>query len=113
MESNSKGGETTKRKFLTIDVTRHAPTANTSLQSEPSLLKPGVTLQEEELAICKTYKGNKAWYLVEVHKIYPDEIEVIYYTTPRQQLNDYETATHKQRQGRLSFPMPLSEDLVH
>jgi hypothetical protein len=39
-------------------------------------LKPGTKLQEEELAICKTDKGDKAWYLVEVlHKIYPDEIE--------------------------------------
>ncbi len=60
-----------ERTFLTIDVTRHDPTASTSLQSEPALLKPGAKLQEEELALCKTDKGDKAWYLVEVHKIYP------------------------------------------
>ena len=60
-----------EKTFLSIDVIRHDPTAITSLQSEPALLKPRVTLQEEELAICKTDKGDKAWYLVEVHKIYP------------------------------------------
>jgi hypothetical protein len=49
--------------------------------------------QEEELAICKTDKGDKAWYLVEAHKIYPDVIEVIYYTTPCEHLDGYETAT--------------------
>ena len=91
-----------EKTFLSIDVIRHDPTAITSLQSEPALLKPGVTLQEEELAICKTDKGDKAWYLVEVHKIYPEEIEVIYYTTPREHLDGYETATHEQRQERLS-----------
>ena len=37
-----------------------------------------------------------------MHKIYPDEIEVIYYTTPRKQLDNYETATHEQRQECLS-----------
>jgi hypothetical protein len=44
------------------------------LQSEPELLKLGVTRLIE--------KGNTAWSLAEVHNIYPDEIEVIYYTTP-------------------------------
>ncbi len=91
-----------ERTFLTIDVTRHDPTASTSLQSDPALLKPGAKLQEEELAICKTNKGDKAWYLVEVHKIYPNEIEVIYYTTPREHLDGYETATHEQKQEILS-----------
>jgi hypothetical protein len=51
--------------------------------------------------LCKTDKDDKTWSLAEVHKIYPDEIEVIYYTTPREQLDEYETATHKQRQERL------------
>ena len=37
-------------------MTRHDPT---SLQYEPALLKPGAKLQEEELAICKTDKGDK------------------------------------------------------
>jgi hypothetical protein len=73
-----------------------------SLQAEPALLKPGVALQEEELILCKTDKDDKAWYLAEVYKIYPDEIEVIYYTTPREQLDKYESANHEQRKERLS-----------
>jgi hypothetical protein len=91
-----------ERTIESLDVLRHDPTAETSLQSEPALLKPGVALQEEELILCKTDKGDKAWYLAEVYKLYPDEINVIYYTTPRQQLDDYETADHEQRQERLS-----------
>ncbi len=73
-----------------------------SPHAEPALLKPGVTLQEEELILCKTEKGDQAWSLAEVHKIYPEEIEVIYYTTPRQQLDEYTSATPEQRQGHLS-----------
>jgi hypothetical protein len=50
----------------------------------------------------QTDKDDKAWYLAEVYKIYHDEIEVIYYTTPREQLDEYESANHEQRQERLS-----------
>ena len=63
---------------------------------------PGVTLREEELILCKTNKGDKAWSLAEVHKVYPDEVEVIYYTTPRKQLDNYETATKDEKQECLS-----------
>ena len=72
-----------ERTIQSIDVIRHDPTATASPHIEPALLKPGVTLQEEELILCKTEKGDQAWSLAEVHKVYPEEIEVIYYTTPR------------------------------
>ncbi len=91
-----------EKRMKEIDVNRHDPTAETPLIVKPALFKPGVVLREEELILCKTDKGDKAWSLAEVHKIYPDEIEVIYYTTPRKQLDDYETATHVQRQECLS-----------
>jgi transposase InsO family protein len=91
-----------ERTIKLLDVFSHDPTAEASLQSEPALLKPGVALQEEELILCKTDKDDKAWYLAEVYKIYPDEIEVIYYTTPREQLDEYESANHEQRKERLS-----------
>ncbi len=68
------------RTIKAIDFTRHEPTADAHPWSEPALLKPGVILQEEELILCTTNKDDKVWYLAEVHKIYPDEIEVIYYT---------------------------------
>ncbi len=83
------------KQIQTIDVNRHDPTAETPLQVKPALFKSRVILREEELILCKTNKGDKAWSLAEVHKIYPDEIEVIYYTTPRKQLDEYETATHE------------------
>jgi hypothetical protein len=91
-----------EKRMKEIDVNRHDPTAETPLIVKPALFKPGVILREEELILCKTDRADKAWSLAEVHKIYPDEIEVIYYTTPRKQLNDYETATHDQRQECLS-----------
>jgi hypothetical protein len=63
--------------------------------------------------LCKSDKDDKAWYLAEVYKIYPEEIEVMYYTTPRQQLDDYETADHEQRQERLSQCRFWKTWLVH
>jgi hypothetical protein len=91
-----------EKRMKEIDVNRHDPTAETPLIVKPALFKPGVILREEELILCKTDRADKAWSLAEVHKIYPDEIEVIYYTTPRKQLDDYETATHVLRQECLS-----------
>jgi hypothetical protein len=91
-----------KRTIESLDVLRHDPTAEASHQPEPALLKPGVVIQEEELILCKTDKDDKAWYLAEVYKMYSDKIEVIYYTTPRKQLHEYESANHEQRQERLS-----------
>jgi len=91
-----------ERTIQSIDVIHYDPTAVTSPHIEPALLKPGVTLQEEELILCKTEKGDQAWSLAEVHKVYPEEIEVTYYTTPRQQLDDYKSATPEQRQRHLS-----------
>jgi hypothetical protein len=55
-----------ERKIKSLDLLRHDPTAEASLQYEPALLKPGVTLQEEELILCKTDKNDKAWYLAEL-----------------------------------------------
>jgi hypothetical protein len=91
-----------ERTYQSLDISRHDPTAETTFHQEPALLKPGVKLREEELILCKTETADKAWYLAEVHKIYPEEIEVVYYTTPRQPLDDYATATSEQRQERLS-----------
>jgi hypothetical protein len=91
-----------EKRIKSIDVNCHDPTAETPVQSKPALFKPGVTLREEELILCKTNKGDKAWSLAEVHKVYPDEVEVIYYTTPRKQLDNYETATKDEKQECLS-----------
>ena len=48
-----------ERTIQSIDVIHYDPTAVTSPHIEPALLKPGVTLQEEELILCKTEKLRK------------------------------------------------------
>ena len=62
-----------EKRIRAIDVNRHDPTAETPLQAKPALFKPGVILREEELILCKTDKGDKAWSLAEVHKVYPSK----------------------------------------
>jgi hypothetical protein len=59
------------------------------------------TLQEGILILCKTQKEDKGWYLAEIDKIYPDEIEVTYYATPRPSLDNYETSSKEQRMEAL------------
>ena len=61
-----------EKRIRAIDVNRHDPTAETPLRVKPALFKPGVILREEELILCKTDKGDKAWSLAEVHKVYPE-----------------------------------------
>ena len=58
-------------------------------------------LQEGILILCKTQKEDKGWYLAEIDKIYPDEIEVTYYATPRPGLDNYETSSKEQRMEAL------------
>ena len=58
-------------------------------------------LQEGILILCKTQKEDKGWYLAEIDKIYPDEIEVTYYATPRPSLDNYETSSKEQRMEAL------------
>jgi hypothetical protein len=41
------------------------------------------------LIICKTDLTDTEWYLAEINKIYADEIEVIYYTTPIKTIENY------------------------
>ncbi len=56
---------------------------------------------QEGILILWTQKEDKGWYLVEIDKIYPDEIEVTYYATPRPSLGDYETSPKEQRMEAL------------
>jgi hypothetical protein len=57
-----------EKRIQAVDVNRHDPTAETLVQSIPSLFKPGATLREEELILYKTDKGDKTWSFAEVHK---------------------------------------------
>ncbi len=44
---------------------------------------------------------RQGWYLAEIDKIYPDEIEATYYATPRPSLDNYETSSKEQRMEAL------------
>ena len=81
---------------LTLDV------AYIQLSStKPKLYSKGYQLQEDNLIICKTESTDTEWCLAEVNRIYPEEIEITYYTTPIAQLEKYDTATKEQKQDVL------------
>jgi hypothetical protein len=68
--------------MLEIDVTTLDVTDLRESGSKPKLHTNSAELREVELIICKTELTDTEWYLAEINKIYADEIEVIYYTTP-------------------------------
>ena len=77
---------------LTLDVTF------TQLSStKPKLYNKDYKLYEDSLIICKTEITDTEWCLAEVHRIYPEEVEITYYTTPIAQLENYNTANKEQR----------------
>jgi hypothetical protein len=84
-----------------IDVTTLDPTKSQQETTKPQLYAKGETLHEDKLIICRTDKTDTEWCLAEVSKIYTDEIELTYYTTPAPQAHNYANATKEQRQDNL------------
>jgi hypothetical protein len=84
-----------------IDVTTFDPTRSSQDSNKPQLYTNGEALHEEKLIICRTETIDTEWCLAEVSKIYADEIELTYYTTPALQARDYANATKEQRQDNL------------
>jgi hypothetical protein len=78
-----------EQTMLEIDVTIFDVTDLKEAGSKPKLHSNGAELREEELIICKTELTDTEWYLAEINKIYADEIEVIYYTTPIKSIENY------------------------
>jgi hypothetical protein len=78
------------------------PTTEGLARSSAKAYSKSDPLQEGILILCKTEKNDKGWYLAEIDKIYPDEIEVTYFSTPRPSLENYETSSKDQRLERLS-----------
>jgi hypothetical protein len=66
-------------------------------QAKPSHYDKRNPLREEEIILCKTEKDDTSWCLTEVNKIFPNEVEVVYYTTPELLMDGYATATKPQR----------------
>ena len=71
-----------EQTLLTIDVTTLDVTDSRESGSKPKLHTIGAELREEDLILCKTDLTDTEWYLAEINKIYSDEIEIVYFTTP-------------------------------
>ena len=57
--------------------------------AKPKLHVNGDEIREEDLILCKTELTDTEWYLAEINKIYSDEIEVVYFTTPAKSAENY------------------------
>ena len=68
-----------EKEMQRINPETHDPTITPPNQVKPSIHVRGKLLAEEDLILCKTDKEDTSWYLAEVTKIFPDEIEVAYY----------------------------------
>ncbi len=62
---------------ITLDVTDSRESG-----VKPKLHTNGAELHEEDLILCKTHLTDTEWYLTEINKIYSDEVEIIFFTTP-------------------------------
>ncbi len=79
-----------EQTMLEIDVTTLDVTDLRESGLKPKLHTNSAELrEEEELIICKTELTDTEWHLAEISKIYADEIEVIYYTTPIKSIENY------------------------
>jgi hypothetical protein len=78
-----------EQTMLTIDVTTLDVTDSRESGAKPKLYTNGAKLHEEDLILCKTDLTDTEWYLAEINKIYSDEIEIIYFTTPMKVVGNY------------------------
>ena len=81
---------------LTLDVVD-----TPSINVKPKLYKKGHPLQEDSLILCKTETTDTEWFLAEVSRVYPDEVELTYYTTPISKSENYANASKELRQENL------------
>jgi hypothetical protein len=86
-----------KRDYMAINPEVHDPTNETPLLVKPAFYNKQKPLQEEDIILCKTEKEDTSWFLAEVNRIFPDEVEVVYYTTPKPLMEGYSTATLHER----------------
>jgi hypothetical protein len=67
----------------------------------PSCTLNGAKLHDEDLILCKTDLTDTEWYLAEINKIYSDEVEIIYFTTPIKVVENYIEQSMEQRSENL------------
>ena len=72
-------------------------------RGKPKLHNNGAELHEEDLILCKTDLTDIEWYLTEINKIYSDEVEIIYFTTPTKVVENYIEQSMGQRYENLNL----------
>ncbi len=71
-----------EQNTLMIDVTTLDVTDSRESGAKPKLHTNAAELHEADLILYKTDLADIEWYLTEINKIYSDEVEIIYFTTP-------------------------------
>jgi len=90
-----------EQTMLEIDVTTFDATDSRESGTKPKLHTIGAKIREEDLILCKTELTDTEWYLAEIDKIYANEIEVIYYTTPANTAENFIDQSIEQRYENL------------
>ncbi len=90
-----------EQTMLMIDVTTLDVTDSRESGAEPKLHTHGAELHEEDLILCKTDLTDIEWYQTEINKIYSDEVEIIYFTTPTKVVENYIEQSIEQRYENL------------
>jgi hypothetical protein len=90
-----------EQTMLMIDVTTPNVTDSRESGAKPKLHTNGAELHEEDLILCKTDLTDTEWYLAEINKIYSDEVEIIFFTTPIKVVENYIEQSMEQRSENL------------
>ena len=90
-----------EQTMLMIDVTTLNVTDSRESGAKPKLHTNGAELHEEDLILCKTDLTDTEWYLTEINKIYSDEVEIIFFTTPIKVVENYIEQSMEQRSENL------------
>ena len=90
-----------EQAMLMIDVTTLDVTDSRESGAKPKLHINGAELHEEDLILCKTDLTDIEWYLAEINKIYSDEVEIIFFTTPIKVVENYIEQSMEQRSENL------------
>ena len=83
----------------------HMPTAfeiaNTEVKRKPRAHHASIPFREGEFILTKDSPTEGDWYCAEINRVLVDRIDVNYYTTVTEPLEDYATASIAQRAKRL------------
>ena len=90
-----------EQTMLMIDVTTLDVTDSRESGAKPKLHTNGAELHEEDRILCKTDLTDIEWYLTEINKIYSDEVEIIFFTTPIKVVKNYIEQSIEQRSENL------------